>query len=163
MHIDFWGQMMAIREINSADNALIKKVAKLKNKKYREEYLEFIAEGRLSLEAGLSSGFELSFAVCSKSFAEEEKEFLAGIDEVIITTDKIFEKISDAVTPQGILGVFKIAENEFDENSLGNIIVYCDNLRDPGNAGTIIRTADALGVDAVMFSNFVAEQIINVF
>ena len=60
---------MSFKEITSADNALIKKVSKLKNKKYREEFGEFMAEGRLSLEAGISSAYELSFVLASKSFA----------------------------------------------------------------------------------------------
>lgn len=143
---------MAFKEITSAENALIKKIAKLKNKKYREEFREFIAEGRLSLEAGLSSCYELCFAVCSKSFAEENREWLGEIRDVIVTTDRIFEQISDSVTPQGVMGIFKISDSEFDAKNSGGSIIYCDNLRDPGNAGTIIRTADALGMDCVMFS-----------
>ena len=65
MHTDFWSYNMAFKEIKSADNALIKKIAKLKNKKFREEFKEFMAEGKLSLEAGLSSCYELCFAVAS--------------------------------------------------------------------------------------------------
>lgn len=143
---------MAFKEITSADNVLIKKIAKLKNKKYREEFKEFIAEGRLSLEAGLSSCYELCFAVCSKSFALDNKDFLNTLSDVIVTTDRIFEQISDSVTPQGVMGVFKILKDSTDIKNMGKHIIYCDNLRDPGNAGTIIRTADALGMDCVMFS-----------
>lgn len=152
MHTDFWGYNMAFKEIKSADNVLIKKIAKLKNKKYREEFGEFMAEGRLSLEAGLSSCYELSFAVCTQDFAKENASLLSSIDDVVVTTDRLFEQISDAVTPQGVMGIFKIPENKFDENNMGDTLIYCDNLRDPGNAGTIIRTADALGMDGVVFS-----------
>ncbi len=143
---------MAFKEIMSADNALIKKVSKLKNKKYREQFGEFMAEGWLSLEAGLSSCYELSFVVASKSFSEKNYEKLEKIENVIVTSDRIFEQISDAVTPQGVMGIFKIPNQETLDENKGNFIVYCDNLRDPGNAGTIIRTADAFGIDAVVFS-----------
>lgn len=143
---------MAFKEITSADNAIVKKVSKLKNKKYREEFGEFMAEGYLSLEAGISSGYELSFVACSKSFAEENRKFLEKIENVIVTGDRIFEQISDAVTPQGVMGIFKIPLRQKMTETTGNHIIYCDNLRDPGNAGTIIRTADALGMSAVAFS-----------
>lgn len=143
---------MAIKEITSADNALIKKVSKLKSGKYRAEFGEFMAEGRLSLEAGLSSCYELSFVISSKSFAEENEKLLETIENVVVTSDRIFEQISDAVTPQGVMGIFKILGAEKIAENAGNHLLYCDNLRDPGNGGTIIRTADALGMDAVIFS-----------
>lgn len=143
---------MGFKEIKSTDNAVIKKVSKLKTKKYREEFGEFMAEGRLSLEAGLSSAYVLSFALASESFAEDNREFLEGLEDVVVTSDRIFEQISDAVTPQGVMGIFKIPVEENNPDKSGKHIVYCDNLRDPGNAGTIIRTADALGIDAVFFS-----------
>ena len=143
---------MIFKEITSQDNAIIKKISKLKNKKYRDEFGEFMAEGRLSLEAGLSSCYELSLAVASKSFAEKNEKYLEEIKNVIVTSDRIFEQISDAVTPQGIMGIFKISNQEKVTQKAGKHLIYCDNLRDPGNAGTIIRTADALGMDAVIFS-----------
>ena len=143
---------MAFKEIKSADNALIKKIAKLKNKKFREEFKEFMAEGKLSLEAGLSSCYELCFAVASETFSKENESFLNGLKDVVVTSDRLFEQISDSVTPQGVMGIFKIPESDFDVEKMGDVLVYCDNLRDPGNAGTIIRTADALGMDGVIFS-----------
>ena len=143
---------MGFKEIKSADNAVIKKVSKLKTKKFREEFGEFMAEGRLSLEAGLSSAYELSFSLASESFAKDNREFLAGLEEVVVTSDRIFEQVSDAVTPQGVMGIFKIPNGESIGSKSVKHLVYCDNLRDPGNAGTIIRTADALGIDAVIFS-----------
>ena len=142
---------MAVKEIKSADNTQLKKISKLKTKKYREEFKEFMAEGLLSLQAGLSSCYELCFAVASETFLKENKNVLSKLDNVIITTDKLFEQISDSVTPQGIMGIFKIPDKK-DSESFGDVLVYCDNLRDPGNAGTIIRTADALGIDGVIFS-----------
>jgi len=152
MHTDFWGYNMAFKEIKSADNALIKKIAKLKNKKFREEFKEFMAEGRLSLEAGIASCYELCFAVASETFAKENESFLNELKDVVVTSDRLFEQISDSVTPQGVMGIFKIPENEFDERNAGDVLIYCDNLCDPGYAGTIIRTADALGMDGVIFS-----------
>ncbi len=142
---------MTVKEIKSADNPQLKKISKLKTKKYREEFGEFMAEGLLAVEAGLSSCYELCFAVASESFLKENNDALTNFDNVIVTTDKLFEQISDSVTPQGIMGIFKISE-EKDSKNFGDVLVYCDNLRDPGNAGTIIRTADALGIDGVLFS-----------
>lgn len=157
MHTDFWGYNMSFKEIKSADNALVKKITKLKNKKYREEFGEFMAEGHLSLSAGLSSCYELCFAVSSQSFAKDNKKLLDEIKEVVVLPDRIFNQVADAVTPQGVMGIFKIPENIFDVKKVGKTLIYCDNLRDPGNAGTIIRTADALGIDGVIFSKGCAD------
>ncbi len=143
---------MAIREIKSADNAQIKEIAKLKTKKYREEFGKFMAEGILSLDAGFCSNYELCFVVASESFAKSNSALLSKFDDVIITPDRLFEQISDSVTPQGVMGIFKIPNQRMEFKELGDVLIYCDNLRDPGNAGTIIRTADALGIGGVMFS-----------
>ena len=77
-----------------------------------------------------------------------------GIDAkqvLMIANDKVFSQLSDTKTPQGIGGVFKF---QLLTSALSNMrnIVLLENLQDPGNMGTIIRTADAAGFDAVVCS-----------
>ena len=65
--------------------------------------------------------------------------------------DGVFEKMCDTKAPQGILAVVKMDGNDF-KLDLSKSYIYCDNLNDPGNLGTIIRTADATGFDGVLLS-----------
>lgn len=143
---------MNIKEIKSKDNELIKKINGLKTKKFRERFSEFMAEGLISLNAGLCSDYELSTVFMSESFLKENAETLKNINEAYVLPDKLFEYISDAQTPQGIMGIFKIPTKNFSADKMKGCVLYCDNLRDPGNIGTIIRTADAFGIDSVLLS-----------
>ena len=73
--------------------------------------------------------------------------------EKFIVPDKLFSEISDTENPQGILAVLKIETHSIDEIKLrNNFILVLDSIQDPGNLGTIIRTADAAGVDGVVLS-----------
>ncbi len=62
----------------------------------------------------------------------------------------VMEKVADTVTPQPVLAVFSMVDRELDAVAGGSLLVVMDDVRDPGNAGTVIRTADAAGADAVV-------------
>ena len=139
---------MEIKRITSTQNEYIKKIAKLSSKKYREEAGLFIAEGEHLVEMVLASSFEIQSVIMSDSYYD--KNNINFECETILVTDNIFSKISDTKTPQGVIAVVKMADVE------GSITqgryIYCDNLQDPGNIGTIIRTADAFSFDGVIMS-----------
>lgn len=81
--------------------------------------------------------------------------FAYGIDakQVLLpVSDRIFESLSETQTPQGVGGVFNIPEISINDIHDAKNIVLLENLQDPGNMGTIIRTADAAGFDAVICS-----------
>ncbi len=140
-----------IQEITKSDHKLIKKIASLKEKKYRERFGEFLVEGALSLEWALSSGYKVCDIVFSSDFVMSEalSEKLKGRDLVKVPPH-LFAKMADTKTPQGILCTCALPEQgKMPETGL---FVYCDRVRDPGNLGTIIRTADAMGFDGVVLS-----------
>lgn len=140
---------MAYKTIMSSENEYIKKIMKLRQRKYRMELGLFVIEGERSCRDAKASDFEIESYVMTEEFFNSHKNAFDMCD-CIVTTDKIFDKISDTKTPQGVLAVSKIPDSaEF----LGNRYIYCDNIQDPGNAGTIIRSADAFGFDGVIFSS----------
>ncbi|MBQ3181894.1 MAG: RNA methyltransferase [Clostridia bacterium] len=139
---------MEVKKITSVQNEYIKRIAKLKDKKYREEEGLFIAEGEHLVEMALLSHFEVKNIILSDSYYEKCGDRF-NIDMTVVP-DSVFLKMSDAKTPQGVLSVVRMPENESADFS--GRYIYCDNLQDPGNVGTIIRTADAFSFSGVILS-----------
>lgn len=122
--------------ISSKANPIIKRIASLSDKKYRKMYGEFIVESVKAVDECLSSGMSVSQIVCTVEFAEK---YLGAI----IVTDELFARISTEKAPQGVLAVIKTPEKKLDKPR-GNCLLL-DRVQDPGNLGTIIRTANAAG------------------
>ena len=128
--------------ISSLDNQKIKDIKKLQTKKYREKTNLFLVEGEhLVLEAYkagcletliLKDGFEYNLDV-----------------NTISVTENVLKYISELDTPQPMMGVCHKKEIS---NAKGNIIIL-DNVQDPGNLGTIIRSAVAFNFDTIVLSN----------
>lgn len=144
---------MEIKKITSAQNEYIKKLVKLKEKKHRDEMGLFIAEGEHLVEMALSSSFHIESLIMSYDYYE--KNSIKFSNDIILIPDSLILKISDAKTPQGVMAVLKMPKGA-DFNFCGKVI-YCDNLQDPGNVGTIIRSADAFSFDAVILSSGCAD------
>lgn len=141
-------------EITSLDNKLIKKIASLKQKKYRDEYKEFIIEGENGVLEALKSNFEITnILYCPDIFNASSLNY---DKETICVTKEILNKISDTITPQGIIATCKIPKNIENFNNFKKIL-YLDTVQDPGNVGTIIRTADAMNFDLVILSKACAD------
>lgn len=128
----------------------------LKNKKARDTQGLFVAEGRkLFLEAPSGA---VEAVLMSRSFAELHPEYLEkippGADVMSDIDDGRFASLSDTRTPQGILTVLR--QQTFDREQVFvracPLILLLENLQDPGNAGTILRTAEAAGVTAVFLT-----------
>lgn len=139
---------MSARKIQSPANEYLKKVAKLKQKKFRDTFRLFVTEGERSCREAANSGFFIESVIMTEDFYENHGHAFADFD-CIVTPDSVFKTLSDTETPQGILAVAVIPEQKA---LLGGRYVYCDCIQDPGNAGTIIRSADAFGFDGVIFS-----------
>lgn len=134
--------------ISSASNDFVKHIKKLQAKKsYRRETGSFVVEGLRLVKDGLKN---IHTVVVSESFDASLISIPTG-KETITVTDKVFKEISDTVNPQGIMGIAKmcsVSEKEIDAEN--PFIIFCDAVADPGNMGTIIRTADAAGASAVV-------------
>ena len=79
----------------------------------------------------------------------DEANYIEGVNNILVTSD-IIKKLSTTTTPQNILGVAKILDKEID---FGDTILVLDGVSDPGNLGTIIRTAKAFNVSSIILSS----------
>jgi len=146
--------------ISSFDNAKIKHIKKLlADKKHRADSLEYVTEGKRWVFDALefNKGLVKSVFVC-ESAIELFAEQLASVDYFIVK-QLIFEKITDTITSQGILAVVKILPFKIvPESTKNSNILYLDKIRDPGNLGTIIRTAIGAG-----YRNIILDECADVY
>lgn len=146
-----------IKNIDSIQNPLIKGATELLQKKYRDKEQAFLLEGIKNIQEALASDFiiEKIFLVKEKLALDvfEQIEQLAQLKKVqlITVSEKIIKKISDTNAPQPIVAVVQKPHFDLNKSQLKskNFVVILDELQDPGNLGTIIRTADAAGVDVL--------------
>lgn len=131
-------------EITSAKNERYKFIKSLLTKKGRDETSLYTVEGRKSVLDALSSGAKVKYIVKSSDYTEE----FVFDGECILVKAEIFSGLCDTKTPQGVIAV--IEKEERGEFPTCGRYVYCDRIRDPGNLGTIIRTADAAGFEVLL-------------
>lgn len=145
-----------IVEISGAKNPKIKLVKSLLKKKYREKMGMYTIEGIKSVGDAISAGADIDMIFVSESFINENNRDFKE-HNIYVVADNIFETLCDTKTPQGILAVINIANKK--ELTLDNnkMYIYCDTVQDPGNLGTIIRTADAAGFGGVLLSEGCAD------
>ena len=134
-------------EITSVNNELVKKYAKLLQKKYRNESGEFLLEGYKAIKEASDFGIELKVLFVEKSHLKEF-DFFDG--EIIETTPAVLKKISDTQTPPYAVAVGK--QKEYNPEILKNLqkVILLENIKDAGNLGTIIRSAVGFGADGII-------------
>ena len=146
--------------VTSKDNAQIKNTVKLKKSaKYRKETGCFIAEGvRVCVDAALSGAQIISLFV-TESAADKNTDSFEMLStragKTYMVTPELFALISDTQTPQGFLCVIKTLDKSavFDKINDGGKFLALDNVQDPNNLGTILRSAEAFGVNGVIMSS----------
>lgn len=140
--------------INSNENRYIKLVKSLQNKKYREKYNLFFDEGIKNIDLSLKSDYRISFVFIKESFDYDyiKQKLISKLGEEKIFTikDKVFETVSDTVNSQGIIAVYE-KKMFIDKYEQKNILII-DKVQDPGNLGTIIRTAEAKGIYTIYYT-----------
>ncbi len=141
-----------MNQITSTDNQLIKQTASLHEKKYREESGLFIIEGYKSVCEALKS----DLAVKNIFVIEDLKKDLSSFpqERLYLVSEKVMKKISTTASPTEAVAVavqpkFCLKDLFKDKNPL---IVILENIKDPGNLGTIIRTAKACSVSGVVLA-----------
>lgn len=139
-----------IFNITSTKNEKFKYFKNLKQKKYRTE--EYTVEGKKSVLEALNSNKTVSALILSEDFYDTLDFSLPGDIPTYILPDSLLAGISSTDTPSGIIATIKIEKpSDFTLNP-EKAYVYCDRVSDPGNLGTIIRTADAAGFGGVILS-----------
>ena len=144
------------KEIKSSTNPFIKKLRALStSKKARQESGTFIIEGLRGIKTLLeyeSPLYDLEQLVISEEFLKREGMAIPTLsdgEETILLPDHLFSKISDVRNAQGILGIVRPKPPEFKQPETGRFLLL-DNLRDPGNLGTLIRSAVGAGFDGIL-------------
>lgn len=153
-----------IQQISSTDNARIKLAAGLRQKKYRDETGLFIIEGTHLVEEAIAADWSVEhLLVCREHFSVEEFAVLINRlqsfeDKLLIVSAPVFKKVAETDTPQGILAVAQQSQKELRSGTCVNgrsdrpVWVVLDAVQDPGNVGTIVRSADAAGATGVILA-----------
>ena len=133
--------------ITSASNKRIKDIQKLKENKNIKKYGRYLIEGKHLVEEALDAKV-VEEIIVSESF--EEYNIVDSYEgDLIKVTDSVLKSISDTITSQGIIAVCRIVKKELDINNYSKVLIL-DKIQDPGNLGTIIRTADAFNFDCII-------------
>lgn len=146
--------MIKLKEIKSRDNKIIKYLLRLNsNSSFRSKEKKFLCEGlRLCTEAVIS-GVEVEAVFLRDDSAEKYTELLERIPsaELYLLSKSLFKLIAETSTPQGVALLCKI--NRFDAQlRAASRIVALETIQNPENMGTILRTAEAFGIDQVILS-----------
>ena len=131
-----------IKVITSKDNQRVKYALSLKENKYRKEYKEFLAESFKTLDMALKAN--LVKEVFTLSWLDLPEDIPQNL-----VSEEILKKLSSSVNPEGVVFIAKMKEKGDKEYKK---ILYLDEINDPGNLGTLIRTALAFSYDAVITS-----------
>lgn len=144
--------------ISSLSNSQIKNLTLLlKKAKAREEQGVFVVEGIKMFEEARSEGLLIK-AYVSEGFYHERLEvnpgFFSDIDYEIVT-DSIFKEVSETKTPQGIMGTVRRPEYSLEEiiRKPESFLLLLEDIRDPGNLGTMVRTAEGAGISGIILND----------
>ena len=127
--------------IESIDNKKIKELRKLKTKKYRDEEKKFLVEGIHLVKEAYDSGSLIEVLLLEG----DDIDFNANVTYV---SESVMKSLSDLETPYNIIGICNYPK----EKEIGNKVLMLDEIQDPGNLGTIIRSSVAFNIDTIILS-----------
>ncbi|MCX6180958.1 MAG: RNA methyltransferase [Bacteroidetes bacterium] len=134
----------------------LSRYSSLQQKKYRRLYKEFVVEGIKGVEEFIRSGFDIIDLIVEEGNAEVS---FYPVDQILWISEKDMKKISSLITAPGIVGVFALPAEKIDESWKDSFSLVLDGVRDPGNMGTIIRTADWFGIKNI----FCSEDCVDIY
>lgn len=133
--------------ITSPTNEAVKRVARLHTARERKEKQLFIVEGIRAIETVYKAGLTLTSLYTTKEMVEHAQTFVPETSSIILVTDPVIKKMSTTTTPSGLLGIFKIPKQPTMALTPGLVLAQ---ISDPGNMGTLIRTAAACNIRSVV-------------
>ncbi|MGG7176234.1 TrmH family RNA methyltransferase [Clostridium paraputrificum] len=140
--------------IESKDNSLYKETKKLKDRKGRNKSSKYIIEGFRLIEEAFKASLPIEYIFLSEDNQEKLDEYLGEyIDnetKLYGLKENLLKELCSTEKPQGIVAV--VGMKKLDSELEGSFYLLCDKLQDPGNLGTIIRTAHAAGVDGIILT-----------
>jgi RNA methyltransferase, TrmH family len=135
--------------ITSLENKLIKELLALQIKKQRHKIGKFLLESKRSIEEALIYGSIPEIIVLREN--TELPDFLENYSQIAVkVSDKVFMKISTTENSQGIIGVYKFFNIKINNLLDKNKLLFLDGIQDPGNLGTIIRSAAAFNIGGIL-------------
>ena len=142
--------------ISSKDNEFVKHIRKLKNKKYRDEFSEYIIEGTKIIQEAIAQSVPFScIVICEDCIENKEIDsklmYAIAKYKCIYVTRNVFNTLTDAQNPQGMLAIACMPEN-IKTDTVADLIVVLEAIQDPGNLGSILRTIDSVGLKQVIIS-----------
>ncbi len=136
----------------TSGNTRVKNARKLARRSFRTEARRFLADGPKAVEGALSVDGCVVEVFATEQATLEYADLRARAAQWQVVEDRALASLSDSVSPQGIVAVCRFldrpVEHVLDEHP--RLVAICADIRDPGNAGTVIRCADAAGADAVV-------------
>ena len=152
------GKEMNYRTITSTANQKVKKVLDIKKRKGCSKNSLFLIEGLHLIEMALNADIPISEVFFTETFSskKEGQQILRRITEhtssIFHVSDQVFSKLAETEAPQGIIAVAACRTLPLESLHVKTnaLLVVSDGIQDPGNLGTIIRTADAAGADAIV-------------
>ena len=139
--------------IESKDNTLFKYTKKLKERKHRTKENKYIIEGFRLVQEAFKAKCNIEYIIVNEGGKGKLEEYLSQyMDSIKIyeMRNELFSQLTSTENTQGIIGVANINNSISDIN--GDFYLLCDKVQDPGNLGTIIRTAHAAGVNAIILT-----------
>lgn len=149
--------------LSSKHHRLVRLRRLLRRRTLREAERKFVIEGPRSIDSALSGGVELEALYYEESSNELVERVLAGAAltgyRIYYVTGGTLDRVADAVTSQSIFAVASFVDVDLSALNLESLVVVMAGVRDPGNAGTIIRSALAAGASAVIM----CEQCVDLY
>jgi len=142
-------------DIKSIKNSKVKELRKLYKKKYRKEKGQFILEGLRLIRGAYQAGADINNIFLSSQFYQSNKTesfLINNEDKLIFVTEQLIERVADTKNPQSVIAVVNQIKFTQDEVVAKDYILILDQIQDPGNMGTIIRTAVAAGFQSIVIS-----------
>ncbi|WP_205305015.1 RNA methyltransferase [Nocardioides sp. 616] len=138
----------------SHGNSRVKEARKLSRRSVRTERRLFLADGPKAVEGALGVRDCVVEVFATAAALEQYADLLAAVDEVTLVDPRAMDSLSDSVTPAGVVAVCRFLDVPLDAVLADGprLVSVGADVRDPGNAGTVIRTSDAAGADAVVLS-----------
>lgn len=134
--------------ITSKENSKIKEIKKLQQRKHQKKEQVYLIEGFHLVEEAHLHKKEIIELILTEDFLKKAPEWVNAYP-LITVTPEVLQSISELPTPQGIIAKVKMEEARMPEKLSGNYLLL-DAVQDPGNVGTMIRTADAFGLSGVV-------------
>jgi RNA methyltransferase, TrmH family len=136
-----------------ASNARVKDARKLSRRSERSERRLFLADGPKAVEGALEVPGCVVEVFATEAATEQYADLASAAQQWTLVEDRALASLSDSVTPAGVVALCRFLDRPV-EHALDDarLVALCADVRDPGNAGTVIRCADAAGADAVVLA-----------